>query len=283
MALRKCHECGKEISSTAATCPSCGAKARMSNGKKIIIGIALGLLFVPFIAQHLDETRQREATAQRAAAARSHAELKATEFQTQGQAVVQKAQAALTADDLTTAKSILDPWATVKTSEMNALRAELAAKTKVKAEAAEKADLLKRAAALKPSDGAEGEKIYARLSALEPERTEFKTKLSAFKKTHEKQAAAAAHAELLANRQNYARALENQMLSKGMSVDVVAKGKENTTLHVKYVLVSKALVYKFNHNADLMAEIRLMGFTKVVLTDGYDETWTLDLTKKRSS
>ncbi len=52
MAMIKCRECGKEISSRAEVCPNCGAKTRYgvqsSEGKVagwiLIIGIILGLL-----------------------------------------------------------------------------------------------------------------------------------------------------------------------------------------------------------------------------------------------
>lgn len=42
MSLIKCHECGKEFSTDAKACPSCGAKRKKSVG---IIGIVLALLF----------------------------------------------------------------------------------------------------------------------------------------------------------------------------------------------------------------------------------------------
>jgi len=34
MALIECHECGKEISDSAASCPSCGAPVRVKQHKK---------------------------------------------------------------------------------------------------------------------------------------------------------------------------------------------------------------------------------------------------------
>ena len=33
MALVKCHECGREVSTEAAACPNCGAKPRQSVGQ----------------------------------------------------------------------------------------------------------------------------------------------------------------------------------------------------------------------------------------------------------
>lgn len=33
MALLKCHECGSDVSSTAATCPKCGARVRSTRNR----------------------------------------------------------------------------------------------------------------------------------------------------------------------------------------------------------------------------------------------------------
>lgn len=47
MALIKCEECGKEISSQAKTCPNCGAKTEISEKKKYnIILVVCGLVVI---------------------------------------------------------------------------------------------------------------------------------------------------------------------------------------------------------------------------------------------
>lgn len=47
MALIKCHECGKEVSTEAKTCPSCGATPRTASNK---LQAVLGVLVVLGIA-----------------------------------------------------------------------------------------------------------------------------------------------------------------------------------------------------------------------------------------
>jgi hypothetical protein len=54
--MKKCEECGKEISSTAKTCPNCGAKQDMGWCLKTVLGtvfvIVVGI-FLYFLS-HLD-------------------------------------------------------------------------------------------------------------------------------------------------------------------------------------------------------------------------------------
>lgn len=52
MALVKCHECGNEVSTEAATCPKCGAKPRLKKesplktGLVVIVVIAVALMYM---------------------------------------------------------------------------------------------------------------------------------------------------------------------------------------------------------------------------------------------
>lgn len=87
MAMIKCHECGKEISSSAKTCPNCGVKPKKSVG---IVGIAFALFagFILFkctlgVEESSRRTAEREAAKtpeQRAAeaTARANEELRVT-------------------------------------------------------------------------------------------------------------------------------------------------------------------------------------------------------------
>lgn len=45
MALIKCEECGKEISSTAKACPHCGKHIIKNNPGQIILAIFAGIIF----------------------------------------------------------------------------------------------------------------------------------------------------------------------------------------------------------------------------------------------
>jgi hypothetical protein len=59
MALVQCHECGHQISSTATTCPSCGAK--QGSATRGSVWIVLGvLLLIGFVASNLFGRRPRE-------------------------------------------------------------------------------------------------------------------------------------------------------------------------------------------------------------------------------
>jgi hypothetical protein len=57
MALTKCHECGKEVSTTAAACPHCGAKPkRQSAGcfSVVVLAILGAVLFLILVAENND-------------------------------------------------------------------------------------------------------------------------------------------------------------------------------------------------------------------------------------
>ncbi len=81
-----------------------------------------------------------------------------------------------------------------------------------------------------------------------------------------------------AARKAYAEIVENGLLSKGFNVDVTVSGPANTTLRIKWVLVSKVTAYEFA-NGEYISTLKQHGFKRFVLTDGYDETWTWNLTK----
>src|SRR5665647_3236477 len=70
------------------------------------------------------------------------------------------------------------------------------------------------------------------------------SKLARFEKIKpEVDAKKAAKADLQA-RKAFAQATEEKFLSQGMSATVTAQGPNSTTLHIKFVLVSKAFAYQ---------------------------------------
>lgn len=78
----------------------------------------------------------------------------------------------------------------------------------------------------------------------------------------------------------YAKFTEDNLLAAGYNVDVVAYGPKHKYLKLKWILVSKVTAYQFSHdNSGMWQTMREAGFTKFAITDGYDETWTWDLTK----
>ena len=59
MALRKCKECGKEVSTKAEACPNCGAKQKTKkSGCLIILGVLLAFLFVGWFVSKCSQTLQ---------------------------------------------------------------------------------------------------------------------------------------------------------------------------------------------------------------------------------
>ncbi len=77
MALGKCRECGKEMSSSAKTCPACGATAKvpMSLGTKL----AAGAVFAVVLWALINPDRQAQTAAVKEAAAASAKTEEATE------------------------------------------------------------------------------------------------------------------------------------------------------------------------------------------------------------
>jgi len=80
-------------------------------------------------------------------------------------------------------------------------------------------------------------------------------------------------------RDMYAMSIENQMLKKGLNVDIKAVGSQKQTLIYKYVLMTRAIAYKIANDGNLLASAKNIGFTKVKFSDGFNESWTYDLTK----
>jgi hypothetical protein len=44
-------------------------------------------------------------------------------------------------------------------------------------------------------------------------------------------------------------------------------------LRLRWVLISRPIVYNFINDRDLMADLKGRGFRQLVMTDGYDSTW----------
>ena len=77
----------------------------------------------------------------------------------------------------------------------------------------------------------------------------------------------------------YAKTLERAMLDKGFNTEVQAKSANKQVLEYKYALMSKALVYKLSNEGRTLESAKNAGFTKLIFTDGFNSSWTYDLTK----
>lgn len=74
-------------------------------------------------------------------------------------------------------------------------------------------------------------------------------------------------------RKAYANELEHRYLKRGMDVHVSVEGDRNTTLKLRWVLISRPTVYNFINDRDLMSNLKSRGFRQLVMTDGYNSTW----------
>lgn len=80
-------------------------------------------------------------------------------------------------------------------------------------------------------------------------------------------------------RKEFADRYERSLLNEGMDVHVSVSGKNDTTLRMKWVLMSRPLVYKIINDENNMSNLKRMGFERIVFTDGYDSTWSIDMKK----
>ena len=79
-------------------------------------------------------------------------------------------------------------------------------------------------------------------------------------------------------RKTYAKTIEDKMLDAGMNADVYTRGRDATILVVKYVLIDKVLIHNFDkQNGEVLSQAKAVGFRKVTLTDGYEDSWSYDL------
>lgn len=134
--------------------------------------------------------------------------------------------------------------------------------------------------AFKLGDIVEANRVFKLIPEGTPEHKEAQQLYADRKVTkarEEKETAQAAKKAAIANRKLFAKNYEQQLLSKGMDVYATVHGKENTTLKIKWILVSRPLVHKMINEGGTVDNLKNMGFTKLVMTDGYDDTWNIDL------
>jgi hypothetical protein len=67
------------------------------------------------------------------------------------------------------------------------------------------------------------------------------------------------------------------MLDQGYNCDVHAIGSKHTTLQMKWALVSKVMAHQMSRRSDIFDTARQLGFKRIELTDGFDETWVWNL------
>jgi hypothetical protein len=78
-------------------------------------------------------------------------------------------------------------------------------------------------------------------------------------------------------RDKMAKDMENSLLDEGFNVDVSAIGDDHTVLHLKWVLVDKAMAHNFSKQGDFFQNAREVGFKRIEITDGYESSWYWNL------
>jgi hypothetical protein len=237
MAMTVCRECKAKISTTAETCPQCGAKVKKTSGCALVVAGLFVLIALASLGRGCaDGTPTRSAATPGPARA----------------AAVEPAKAADPAVALSLAKKTVD---------------EIEARLK--------------------SNEERLKKYYGTTEQVQQATTDL-VKLAAIKGLYEKsdrkdEKGLGARADTLITRVSqqqravFASATEEIFIKSGMDIKVTAAGAKKDQLRLKYVLMSQPLVYKFQNEAKLPEQARFLGFRKIVYSDGYDETWNVDL------
>lgn len=114
-------------------------------------------------------------------------------------------------------------------------------------------------------------------SAAEKRKTTLDQQVARHERTLEQRAARALAAAKLDLRKSYARDLERRFLDDGMNIRVVTRGNDHTTLRITYVLVDRVWAHQMSKNGEMFSTLRQMGFKRLELRDGYDESYYWDL------
>lgn len=239
MAMTTCKECKAQISNTAEACPQCGAKPKKTSGCAIIVAAFFGLILLSSITRGC-----------------SGGSSTSTSTPTASSNAAQPAPAAPTKPD---------PAALLAESKRTVDGIE----SRIK----ENAEKLK--------------KYYGTVDQLK-EATADLIKLAVVKGLYEESSvkeekSLSGRADSLIakvaqqQRAIYASTAEEIFVKNGMDVEVSASGSKKDQLRLKYVLMSQPLVYKFQNEMKINEQARVFGFKKIIYTDGYDETWTVDL------
>ncbi len=92
-----------------------------------------------------------------------------------------------------------------------------------------------------------------------------------------KESLARVEKSMLESRRSFVREAEEKFLKNGQDVYVSLSGPKETTITFRYVLISRPVVYSVTNDDAFMARLRLLGFRKAVFTDGYFNTWRIDV------
>src|SRR6266566_5093021 len=79
-----------------------------------------------------------------------------------------------------------------------------------------------------------------------------------------------------ADRQNFARRMQEGMWRQGVECTVAARGREARTLYVQWALAGNATAFQFHEKVmnSFGPQLKDLGFTTVHLDDGFGSSWT---------
>jgi len=80
------------------------------------------------------------------------------------------------------------------------------------------------------------------------------------------------------NRVKFAQRAEYSFLDNRLNITVTTSGKKQTTIKLRYALMSKVFIHQVL-KSEFTKNAKQAGFKKIIFTDGYDDTWTLDIDK----
>lgn len=81
----------------------------------------------------------------------------------------------------------------------------------------------------------------------------------------------------LYRRKEFIQQKEKEMLDQGHDFYLSLKGKKQDQLEIKYVLMSRPTVHQLASNSEFLTQLKIIGFTKIHCTDGYNESWAIDI------
>lgn len=242
MATTTCKECGKELSTTAKTCPHCGsASPRKSSGcLPVTIIFVILLIFTGFVGECFKRKPEIQPVA------------------TSSDKVVQDHE-----------QPTIDPAEKIRNDDqiltnMEANRKRIQANLK-KYYASSQDMIFLQANVLtlevvkesyKNSSAVDGKKLYKKATTILPK---METTL----------------------RQVFASSLQEVFMKSGLNIHASVVGKTKQTLRLEYALMSDPFVYRLQNTENLDDKARDAGFKKMILTNGFGSslgsTWTINL------
>jgi hypothetical protein len=252
MALQKCHECHREVSSEAKTCPSCGAKVRKKTS--VLVWIIVGLVGFGVLSSMFAGTSDPPKVATTSPPpARTSVPVPAQKVPLDAGSAIAEGEALLKRS------KALDTWSKASLAGKSASIPAGGLITKVEwANAGEHLGAIEK-----------GRPEYAQAQAL------LSVMAAKDKKDAEFVAVEAAKAKI-ASRKQFAAHLEQSFIESRMNADVTAQGPQNTTLRIKYVLASKVSANDLSKSG-VIEKAETAGFKLVQFTDGYNSTWSWKL------